>query len=90
MGLIQKIKSPIIKYSMNKTNHERLVKEWLITDAEEILKRCKKDLTYEEIVLLLSDSLGDIFLDIIDHKEIDIDNLPKRKKAKGRITQREL
>ena len=76
---------------MKKTNREVLIKEWLLEDAKEILKRCKKDLTYEEIVLLLSDSLGDVFLDIVDGKEIDIDKLPKRRKIKReKITQNEL
>jgi hypothetical protein len=67
---------------MKKTNREKIIKEWLIEDTKEMLVRARKDLTYEEIVLLLSDSLEDVFLDIVDHKEIDIDKLPKRRKIK--------
>ena len=67
---------------MKKTNRERLVKSWLIEDIKELLTRANKELTYEEIVFLLADSLRDTFLDILDFKEINLDKLPKRKKIK--------
>jgi hypothetical protein len=76
---------------MKKKDREKLIRVWLIEDAKLVMKQAKELLTYEEIVMILTDSLGEVFIDILDYKELDLEKLQKRKVKKLRkITQKEL
>ncbi len=76
---------------MRKKDREKLIRVWLIEDAKLVMKQAKELLTYEEIVMILTDSLGEVFIDILDYKELDLEKLQKRKVKKLRkITQKEL
>jgi hypothetical protein len=53
---------------------EQKVKRWLVEDTSELLSRCKDRLTHTELVMMLVDSLGDSFLNIVDKKKINLED----------------
>ncbi len=63
-----------LKESLNKSREE-LRKQWLKEDLSELLLKAKDKFTHTELVILLAESLGSKFTDIIDKRKLDIDEI---------------
>jgi hypothetical protein len=66
---------PKITIRTKDQSQEEKRKQWLKEDLKELLEKAKYTFTYTELVILLAESLGQKFTDIIDKKKLDIDEI---------------
>jgi hypothetical protein len=63
-----------MKKHLSEETREQKTKRWLVEDTSELLIKCKERLTHTELVMMLVDSLGSSFVDIVDKKKINLED----------------